>query len=83
MSSCAIRRWGSGTPCHKETIGAKEVSDKLKEMQAARAQQDALMFPPIVETQPQQPPKNTSSAHSGPLPASSFSRTNPHATSSR
>ena len=43
MSACAIKQWGRGTPCVKEsnTAAAKEMADKLAQMKAEREKQDA------------------------------------------
>jgi hypothetical protein len=43
MSACALKRWGTGTPCVREpaTAAAKEVSDKLAAMRAEREKQDS------------------------------------------
>ena len=47
MSACAIKRWGSGTPCVKEdTTGAKEMAEKLAKMQAEREKQDTMWLSP-------------------------------------
>lgn len=47
MSACALRRWGSGTPCVKEptTAAGKEMGEKLAAMRAERERQDAVFFP--------------------------------------
>jgi len=44
MSGCALRRWGSGTPCMKETDtqAKKEMAAALAAMQAERDKQDAM-----------------------------------------
>jgi hypothetical protein len=48
MSACAIKHWGTGTPCVKTTSpAAKELSDKLKAMQAARDMQDSTWHAPV------------------------------------
>lgn len=48
MSGCAIRRWGTGTPCVKDsTPAAKELSSALASIKAARDQQDAMWHVPI------------------------------------
>lgn len=51
MSACAIKQWGRGTPCVKEsnTAAAKEMAAKLAQMQAERERQDAAWHTP---TQP-------------------------------
>jgi hypothetical protein len=43
MSACAIKQWGHGTPCVKETntAAAKEMAEKLAKMKAERDRQDA------------------------------------------
>jgi len=77
MSSCAIRRWGTGTPCHKETVTAasKELSDKLKIMQAERMKQDSMWSANTTTY--------TSSEHSHQSTASSSSGTNQYGSSSK
>ena len=49
MSGCALRRWGSGTPCVKEpaTEASKELSSALKLMQAERERQDRAWTQPV------------------------------------
>ena len=49
MSGCALRRWGSGTPCVKEptTEASKELSNALKVMQAERERQDRAWTQPV------------------------------------
>ena len=44
MSGCALRRWGSGTPCVKETDtqAKREMAAALAAMQAEREKQDAM-----------------------------------------
>lgn len=44
MSACAIKQWGRGTPCVKEsnTAAAKEMADKLAQMKAEREKQDTM-----------------------------------------
>ena len=51
MSACAIKRWGTGTPCVKEpTSGsAKEMADKLAKMRAERDKQDTMWTNPTEE----------------------------------
>lgn len=48
MSACAIKRWGTGTPCVKEpTSGAaKEMAEKLEKMRAEREKQDMMWLAP-------------------------------------
>jgi len=53
MSGCALRRWGSGTPCTKEpdTVAAKETAAALARMRAEREKQDAMwLLPPQEES---------------------------------
>jgi hypothetical protein len=82
MSSCAIRRWGTGTPCHKEpaTAASKELSDKLKIMQAERMKQDSMWSSPSASTSTT---TYTSSEHSHQSMASSSSGTNQYGSSSK
>jgi hypothetical protein len=49
--ACVTCKWGTGTTCEKPTSTAsgKEVEAKLKEMMAARSQQDAKWFAPPTE----------------------------------
>lgn len=51
MSACAIKRWGTGTPCVKEpTSGsAKEMADKLAKMRLEREKQDTMWTLPVEE----------------------------------
>ncbi len=46
--ACVSCKWGQGTTCERETnsVGRKEFDAKLKEMMAARSQQDAKWFAP-------------------------------------
>jgi len=47
MSACAIKHWGTGTPCVKENSGAaKEMAEKLAKMRAERDQQDTMWLAP-------------------------------------
>jgi hypothetical protein len=48
MSGCALRRWGSGTPCTKEpdTAAKKEMANALATMMAERERQDTMWNPP-------------------------------------
>ena len=51
--ACVSCKWGTGTACEKptNTVAAKEVKNKLEEMMAERAKQDAKWFaPPSFET---------------------------------
>ena len=55
MSGCALRRWGSGTPCSKEpnSESGKEMKLSLAAMQAERDRQDMMwMRVPEEEAQP-------------------------------
>jgi hypothetical protein len=50
--ACVSCKWGTGTTCEKPTSTAsgKELEAKLKEMMAARTQQDVAWFaPPTLE----------------------------------
>jgi hypothetical protein len=51
MSSCAIKHWGTGTPCVKEpsTAAAKEMAEKLAKMRAEREKQDTMWLRPAEE----------------------------------
>jgi len=50
MSACAIKRWGTGTPCVKEASGAaKEMAEKLAKMRAEREKQDSMWTLPVEE----------------------------------
>jgi hypothetical protein len=71
MSACAIKHWGTGTPCVKEsnTTAAKEMAAKLAQMKAEREKQDTMW----------QQPTYTSAAETHPYQASS-SRTNQRGT---
>jgi hypothetical protein len=42
MSACALRRWGTGTPCVKESGVEKEMALKLAAMRAEREKQDGM-----------------------------------------
>ena len=43
MSACAIKHWGTGTPCIKtDSPAAKEMAAKLAQMQAERDRQDGM-----------------------------------------
>jgi len=60
MSSCAIKRWGTGTPCTKEpdTLAAKEMAEKLAKMRAEREKQDTMwVLPTDSEEKPLLPKK--------------------------
>ena len=48
MSACAIKRWGTGTPCVKEgsSGAAKEMAEKLAKMRAEREKQDTMWLAP-------------------------------------
>jgi len=60
MSGCALRRWGSGTPCTKEpdTAAKKEMANALAAMVAERDRQDTMWNPPQEVTV-----KTTSTTH--------------------
>lgn len=51
MSACAIKHWGTGTPCVKEssTAAAKEMAEKLAKMRAEREKQDSMWNLPVEE----------------------------------
>ena len=51
--ACVSCKWGTGTACERptNTAAAKEVKNKLEEMLAERARQDAKWFAPPVEKQ--------------------------------
>jgi hypothetical protein len=51
MSGCALRRWGSGTPCSKEpdTAANKEMAAALAAMKAERDKQDTMWQLPVEE----------------------------------
>jgi hypothetical protein len=52
MSACAIKHWGTGTPCVKtDTPAAKEMAAKLAQMQAERDRQDTAWHAPIEKTE--------------------------------
>lgn len=55
--ACVSCKWGTGTTCEKPTTtgSSKELDTKLKEMMAARNQQDAKWFAPPTESQKQEP----------------------------
>lgn len=54
MSACALRRWGSGTPCVRDSTPAeKEMSQKLNEMRAEREKQDFMWHTASAEKQKQ------------------------------
>jgi hypothetical protein len=60
MSACAIKHWGTGTPCVKEnsTGAAKEMAEKLAKMRAEREKQDSMWTLPAEEhTEPLLPKK--------------------------
>jgi len=63
MSGCAIRRWGTGTPCVKDsTPAAKELSSALASIKAAREQQDAMWHTPISEAPSMKTPNENKKA---------------------
>jgi hypothetical protein len=47
MSACAIKHWGTGTPCVKTNPATNEMTEKLKAMQAEREKQDAMWQAPL------------------------------------
>ena len=51
MSACAIKHWGTGTPCVKEgsSTSAKEMAEKLAKMRAEREKQDTMWLNPTEE----------------------------------
>jgi len=58
MSACAIKHWGTGTPCVKESSGAaKEMAEKLAKMRAERDQQDTMWLTPGAPSPPKKDPK--------------------------
>jgi hypothetical protein len=59
MSACAIKHWGTGTPCVKEpTSGsAKEMAEKLAKMRAEREKQDTMWTLPT-DSEPLLPKKD-------------------------
>jgi hypothetical protein len=42
MSGCALRRWGPGTQCIKETPASKEMAEKLAALKAEREKMDTM-----------------------------------------
>jgi hypothetical protein len=59
---CACNRWGPGTTCERptNTAASKELQDKLKQMQAERANQDKMWEPEVEPVKQQTPVKSTS-----------------------
>ena len=59
MSACAIKQWGRGTPCVKETntAAAKEMAAKLAQMKAEREKQDAAWSFVKEEAKPSSTPR--------------------------
>lgn len=49
--ACVSCKWGTGTACEKpsNTQAQKEMKDKLEQMKAERAKQDAAWFAPPTE----------------------------------
>ena len=49
--ACVSCKWGTGTACEKpsNTVAAKEIEEKLKQMQAERTKQDVAWFAPPKE----------------------------------
>lgn len=68
MSGCALRRWGSGTPCVKEpdTLVKKEIASALAAMQAERDRQDTMWLAPSIEEK-EQPISTTVFTHANKL----------------
>jgi hypothetical protein len=62
MSGCALRRWGSGTPCTKEpdTVAAKETAAALAAMRAEREKQDTMWLLQLQEECKHVKPSSTS-----------------------
>jgi len=54
MSGCALKRWGTGTPCTREpdTAAKKEMAEKLAVMRAEREKQDTMWLQPQPQPQP-------------------------------
>jgi hypothetical protein len=64
MSACALRRWGSGTPCVRDSTPAeKEMSQKLNEMRAEREKQDFMWHTASAEKQKQTQIQPSNSPH--------------------
>ena len=61
MSACAIKHWGTGTPCVKEsnTAASKEMAAKLAQMRAERDKQDAVWTFVTSSTEVKYSPKAT------------------------
>ena len=59
MSGCALKRWGAGTPCTRETdtTAKKEMAEKLAVMRAEREKQDTMWLQPVIEKSQQQLPQ--------------------------
>lgn len=60
MSGCALKRWGTGTPCTREpdTAAKKEMAARLAVMQAEREKQDTMWLQPVAVTEkPQAQPQ--------------------------
>ena len=62
MSACAIKRWGTGTPCVRETTtpAAKEMATKLAQMRAERERQDTMWNENLSSEKCDQPPSQGS-----------------------
>ena len=54
--ACVSCKWGTGTACEKpsNTQAQKEMKDKLEQMKAERAKQDAAWFAPPTDIPEQQ-----------------------------
>ena len=53
MSACAIKHWGTGTPCVKtDSPAAKEMAAKLAQMKAERDKQDGMWHGELTYTSP-------------------------------
>jgi hypothetical protein len=65
MSGCALRRWGSGTPCTKEpdTAAKKEMANALAAMMAERERQDIMWNPPQEVVVKEEAVKSTTTPH--------------------
>lgn len=65
MSGCALRRWGSGTPCTKEpnTVAKKEMANALATMMAERERQDIMWNPPQEVVVKEEAVKTTGTTH--------------------
>ena len=78
--SCSINRWGTGT-CKERpsnTAASREMEQRLKEIQAARANQDSIYFPSTSAAS--SAARSTAAASSGPKPLVSTFATPRHDT---